>query len=628
MPDSIRTSRVQHFAVSGAALALALCAAAAAIPQQNSEVSQESKSSTVIRATTRVVNVSLVATDAQGNPVKDLAKSEVTILDEGKPQVISFFSAVDDTQLLPAGPAPGPDTYTNLPTGRAEPPSATILLFDALNSRWTSQGYGLERVRKFLRQIEPEDHIGLYVLSDDLKVLHDFRDDASDLVRAMDRYDDEHGKVPRQEQATAKQSGSDDAALDRFLSGKDNRYRFALDNLNRSALNVTGVPRPVPGPGATGYVTDKLTFARQMTIASLEQIARQLSSVAGRKSLIWVTDAVQYPLITAYYSDEPPQLGRKNQNARVPTFLRGNGDDVERMARLMNEAGVAVYPVSAEGLETEDLGFKNTCGPVPCTATSINSPRPDVNPAARINTGIVTADLRARLPDPSQHMAMEMLASRTGGRAYFNRNDLETGVRRALDDARFNYSLAYYPDHNSWIGEWRKIEVKVDRPGVKVLARNGYFALPDARPMAPKSRFEFLSGLAASPLDSPQLPMSAHIAASSDSKGRRLHAQVRLNPVSMLALQDDGKWKGSFEVVFMQMGKNNKLLDLTVKSVDAELSEEEYADAAKEGYQLPANLKFMPGAEELCVILRDGLSDAAGSVHIPLERYAASLGSH
>jgi hypothetical protein len=96
----------------------------------------------------------------------------------------------------------------------------------------------------------------------------------------------------------------------------------------------------------------------------------------------------------------------------------------------------------------------------------------------------------------------------------------------------------------------------------------------------------------------------------------------------MLTLQDDGKWKGSFEVVFMQMGKKNKLLDLTAKFVDAELSEKEYANASQEGYQLSADLKFMPGAEEICVILRDKLSDAAGSVHIPLESWAPSLRPH
>lgn len=597
MPDSMRVYRVRHFVVGGTFLVLSLCVAELGIPQENSKGSQESKSNTVIRTTTRVVNVNLVVTDAQGNPVKDLTKNEVTLLDEGKPQVISFFSDVDDAHLLPTEPTHAPNTFTNVPAGKAEPPSVIILLFDALNSKWTSQGYGLHRLRGFLRQLEPRDHIGLYLLSDDLKVLHDFREDASDLVLAIDRYDEKHGKVPRQEEAAVEPGGAN-AALDHFLSGKDNRYRFALNAKGASAA----------------YRRDRLEFACNMKMASLQQIARQLSGAPGRKSLIWVTDAVESPLLADEFKQPPLLL---NDRYLLPCE---NPDEIERMVRLMNGAGIAVYPVSAEGLETEDLAFTNTEAPVSCN---------DANPGnATASPPPPVRDLEARLPDPYQHMAMEELALRTGGRAYFNRNDLETGIRLALDDARFTYSLAYYPDHNNWRGEWRKIAVKVDRPGVKVLARNGYFAMWDVRPLAAKSRFEFLSELAASSLDSPQLPMSVHITAYSNAKGPQLHAQVRLNPASMLTVQGDGKWKGSFEVVFMQVGKKNKLLDLTAKSVDAELNEKEYANASQEGYQLPADLKFMPGAVQLCVIVRDKLSDAAGSVHVPLESYAASLSPH
>lgn len=622
MPDSMRVHRVWHFAMGTLTLVSALCVTGQVVPRQESEASQDSKSNPVIRATTRVVNVSLVATDAQGNPVKDLAKREVTILDGGKPQVISFFSAVDDTQLLPAGPALGPDTYTNLPVGKAEPPSVTILLFDVLNSKWTSQGFGLHHVRKFLRQIEPQDHIGLYLLSDDLKVLHDFRDDAFDLVQAISRYDEQHGVHRREQDSAEKDDGRYGPALDRFLSGKDNRYRFALDNPARSAPDFTGVP----GPGSTGYVRDKLELACNMTIASLQQIATQLSGAPGRKSLIWVADAVVSPLLAEEWK-QPHLLGDDRNSLPCE-----NSDEIERLVRLMNGAGVAVYPVSAEGLETEELGFKNTGSPVSSVAkdppgSSGSAGKPHAT-SGKASSPSPVPDLESRLPDASQHMAMEELASRTGGRAYFNRNDLETSIRRALDDARFTYSIAYYPDHDRWKGEWRRIEVRVDRPGVKALARNGYFALPDVRPLAPNGRYEFLSELAASSLDSPKVPMTVHIAVSSGANGRRLYAQVRLDPVSMLTLQDDGRWKGSFEVVFMQIGKSNKLLDLTAESMDAELSAREYADASQEGYQLPADLKFMPGVVKLCVILRDKLSDAAGSVHIPLERYAAPLGPH
>ena len=52
-----------------------------------------SDSPTVIRATTRLVQVDVVVTDSSGHPAKDrLSEKDFTILEDGKPQKISFFS--------------------------------------------------------------------------------------------------------------------------------------------------------------------------------------------------------------------------------------------------------------------------------------------------------------------------------------------------------------------------------------------------------------------------------------------------------------------------------------------------------------------------------------------------------
>ena len=220
------------------------------------------------------------------------------------------------------------------------------------------------------------------------------------------------------------------------------------------------------------------------------------------------------------------------------------------------------------------------------------------------------------------------LASRTGGRAFYNRNDLETGIRRAEDDARFTYNLAYAPDHNRWKGEWRKIQVNVNRPKVTVLARGGYFALPDPRPVPPKNRFEFLSQIAASPIESSQLPLTVHIATTSGAKGSRIDAKVHLNPQSMLTDVDNGHRKGSFEVMFMQLDPKNKLLDATQKDIEADLDPQEYAAISQKGWDLFAQLNFKPGATLLCVIRHDTASDGVGSVRIPLVRYSAAPAAH
>jgi VWFA-related protein len=565
------------------ASALALLVCAPMRPQQ-------SNGDSVLRLTTRVVNINVVVTDKQGNPVKGLTKEDFTVLDAGQAQKISFFTAVDNEQpfatSVSTGVRPDPNTYTNTVVNGSAEPSVTILLFDTLNSRWTSQGYGLYCLRKFVRQLDPEDHIGVYVLGDDLKVVHEFSRDATDLAAAIRRYDERHSpdvrKLPPSEQS------AEDARLDRFLSGKDNHGNVWMQHAN----------------GA--YMRAHLAIARETTTAWLEVIARQLSGVPGRKTLIWVTDSIgQLGLFDENDLDEYLTAWRKDAGVMFggPRNLR-NRDDIERMIRLMNNAGIAVYPVDARGLEAMDLGFRDNA-----SAAAIVSP-----------TGPVE-HLLARIPEPDPG-ALE-IAYRTGGRAFYNRNDLETGIRRALNDSRFTYELAYHPDHDRWKGEWRRIQVKVNRPEVTVLARAGYFAMPDPRPLAPKNRIEFLSQITASPLNAAELPLTVQVGSATNGKtGQELAARVHMSPQSMLTMQENGHWKGNFEVMFMQTDVKSKLLDATQKNVDADLDADEYAEIVRNGWDLPVQLKLMPGATMLCVILHDKSSDSAGSVRIPLAAYA------
>lgn len=560
-------------------------------------LSQRKNTGPLLRTTTRIVNVSIVATDASGRPVKDLRNNDFTILDGGRPQQITFFSAIDNSIPVHAF-VPGPNTYTNNPEPNGAPPSVTILLFDTLNSKWTSQGYGLNRVRDFLRQIHPQDRIGIFVLGDDLIPVHRFSDDASAVIAALRRYDQRHS--PSLKRASAQHETDADKVLDNFLSGKDNRYRFELDG-------------KANGPG---YGLDKAAFSSQMTTASLEAVVRELASVPGRKTLIWVTDNVS---LMGYFLRDNLDPILKSWGAAVgqdrpaiPTWQ--NATDVDQMVRLMNDGGIAVYTVDARGLETERLGFRSNASAIP-----ISSPTDPVT------------DLLARTPRPNGDLIA--LAQRTGGRAFFNRNDLETGIRRALDDSQYTYSIAYIPDHNKWNGEWRKIQVKVDRPGVTILARNGYFALPAPHPMPPKNRDAFLSEIAASPVDSAQLPFLVHISTPSKTTSDQIVATVDIPPQSLatiLAPESNGHTVGHFEIEFMEIGAKNKLLDATQKQIDADLKPHEYAAMIKGGWTVTARLPIKPGAQTLCVILHDENSDAVGSIHIPLTDpgSALALNSH
>jgi VWFA-related protein len=144
---------------------------------------------TTFRATTRLVQVSVVVHDKDGRPVTGLEGGDFTLYENGKEQPIELFSIESDrvTGTAPVSSAPTND-FSNRVEGRASG-AVTVILFDRLNTRFEDQTQARYQVVKFLGQIQRDDHVALYVLeSNVVRVLHDFTSDATSLLRALSRY--------------------------------------------------------------------------------------------------------------------------------------------------------------------------------------------------------------------------------------------------------------------------------------------------------------------------------------------------------------------------------------------------------------------------------------------------------
>jgi hypothetical protein len=87
------------------------------------------------------------------------------------------------------------------------------------------------------------------------------------------------------------------------------------------------------------------------------------------------------------------------------------------------------------------------------------------------------ADAQAAAASP-RAAHLEELAAATGGLAISDTNDLRLPLRQAVEDAASHYLLSYSPENRNRDGKFRRLEVRVKRPGVQVQARSGYFALP------------------------------------------------------------------------------------------------------------------------------------------------------
>ena len=71
---------------------------------------------------------------------------------------------------------------------------------------------------------------------------------------------------------------------------------------------------------------------------------------------------------------------------------------------------------------------------------------------------------------------LRTLAENTDGMAVVNSNDMDRGMRRIADDLSSYYLLGYYSSNPKLDGSYRRITVRVKRPGVQVRARRGYRA--------------------------------------------------------------------------------------------------------------------------------------------------------
>lgn len=138
--------------------------------------------------------------------------------------------------------------------------------------------------------------------------------------------------------------------------------------------------------------------------------------------------------------------GRKNA-ILFSEGIAGSGALARALIGQANRNNVAFYTIDARGLHSGVLMAAPDAGP------------PEAQP-------------RARAP------FLEELAAETGGLAVAGTNDVRAPLRQVTEDAAAYYLASYTPQNTNWDGRFRKIELRVRRPGVQVQARSGYFALP------------------------------------------------------------------------------------------------------------------------------------------------------
>src|SRR5437879_270538 len=186
------------------------------------------------------------------------------------------------------------------------------------------QFYARQQVLKFLRQLQPQDHVAIYVLTTKIIVLNEFTQDSTSLLQAIQKFGGYSS--PQQDAANpapqaATQSAFEPKTSTMEIDAMTSRLRDFLD-------------------AADGKVSDFANIDRaETTTSAIEAIANHVARIPGRKNLVWVS--ASFPISIGFEGETLSQPGREQ---RMFT------EQIEHATRALNQANIAIYPIDARGL--------------------------------------------------------------------------------------------------------------------------------------------------------------------------------------------------------------------------------------------------------------------------------------
>jgi VWFA-related protein len=588
-------------------------AAAPASGAAPAQAASPDSSTTTLQVFSRETVVDVTVTDAKGEPVRGLQASDFTMQEDGKPQAIRGFheySAKDAPGTVRMPPPLPANVYTNLQPAPASS-AVNILLLDALNTASGDQVYMKQESLRYLRSMPKGTRIAVLGLSSRLTILQGLTSDPAILLAAVDTKKNRALPSPFIDNDTGDTIDSlmdivDDGAAATLAEFENEQATFQQDMRNR------------------------------MTLEALNQIAAYVSSIKGRKNLIWFGTGLPLNIF--------PDGGIND--------LQGMTDyskDLRKTTDLLTAAEVAVYPVDARGLFNDPANSAATQG------KGLTGPR-----AAQKAANDAAAKMKFLQKTAQEHLSMETVAEATGGQAYYNTNDLKAAVSKAIENGANYYTISYVPPSLAYDGRYHSIDVKVGRPDVHLGYRKGYNAddiasnaITPELTLATTAPEPYGNNMAASmgrgvptstqllftvrvePTTTPAKPTDPPVLGALDPKltGKEL---VRYDfqyvfPARQLTFSPgpDGAHNGSVEFDVAAYDVYGKKITTLSQTIKLPLTAEQYKQLVKSQtpFQFFQQLDLPPGEMFVRVGVLDGVSDKVGTTEIPLTVHKKSAGA-
>ena len=217
-----------------------------------------------------LITFNLVATDAKGEPARNLRAGDLDIRDEGRPVQAIFCRPLASLALTEPL---APNEYTNrLPADQAR---TTVVVLDMLNQRTSESGFEAKDLARALGKIEGIERLYLYLLTQKGQLY---------AVHAL-------------------------PAVDRAVPGDDSAWAAHAPQLLADAMRAVSEQRTV------------LDARPEGTASALQELALKLPAQPGPKSIVWITHSVgtlgNFP---QYAADKWVQLGTDLARAGITIY--------------------------------------------------------------------------------------------------------------------------------------------------------------------------------------------------------------------------------------------------------------------------------------------------------------------
>jgi VWFA-related protein len=519
-----------------------------------------------------LIQVPVIVTDRSGNHIHGLTKQDFQVFENGKERKIAAFEEIVTTNKQLNVVAPEPGRFTNLAVSDQQPRSVTIIALDTINTPFLDQYTGRRALIKYLADnLDSGQVLALMVMtSQGLKVVQGLTDDREQLVQVLKKAS---GETP------ALQGSGLDAQANAALGDIPDLPSVQFDIAHPQAAAAAFIAN-----GDTLAASFQQPKALEETLNAFLEIAWSLSGVPGRKSLIWATGGFPFEI------SSPAQLPGPGYLA--PLY--------ERTMQALDAAQISVYPVDVRGL----------------VAT-------DASAAVMASTG---QELEHQISNRTRFQqstidTLNEFADMTGGKAFYNTNDLAASFKHATDDGSSYYLAGYYLDTHNDNSGWRQLKVKVSRKDTEVRGRAGFF-VTNATMNLDLTRSSDLTYALSSPIDGTGVPLSLKWVGTSGDGAKKKTEFILHMPAGGVSIEaSNGQNRLNFDfaaAAYINNSKTGKPAITTDKTVTAPVPDAQMKSLLANGIDMKNALELGPGQYTVRVVIRDNVTGKIGSVTSPL----------